>query len=245
MQFFVIVFYQPIFNLLIFLYNTVAMGNLAAAIIFLTITIRLIFLPLSKRSIQSQKSLQELQPKMEKLKKEHKDDREKLGREMMALYKEHNINPLSSCLPLLIQLPFFISIFQIFKKESLDSLFHLIYPFISVPGEIETMIFNSLDLSHPNGVLAVMVGLAQFAQTKMLMSTKKPAVKGEGSRDEGAAAMMNKQMVYFMPVFIVIIGFQLPAALMLYMLTFNLTMIIQQVIVLKKKKGEGDTAEAS
>jgi YidC/Oxa1 family membrane protein insertase len=221
------------------------MGNLAVAIIFLTIAIRLIFLPLSKKSIQSQKSLQELQPKMEELKKKYKDDREKLGREMMALYKEHNINPFSSCLPLLIQLPFFISIFQIFKKESLDSLFHLIYPFIKVPGEIDTMIFSFLDLSHPNGVLAVMVGLAQFIQTKMLMSTKKPAVKGEGSRDESAAAMMNKQMVYFMPVFIVIIGFQLPAALMLYMLTFNISMIVQQMIVLKKKKGEGDTAEAS
>ncbi|SRR6056297_1821899 len=234
-QLFTVIFYQPIFNLLIFLYNNLSFGDLGVAIILLTIIIRLIFLPLSRKAIKSQKSLQELQPKIEKLKKEHAGDKEKLGKAMMQLYKDNEVNPFSSCLPLLIQLPFFIAVFEIFRdgigKESLN----LVYSFISKPEVVDHLAFGFLDLSQPSIPLAILTGAAQFWQVKMI-SAKKPEVKSEGAKDENMMAMMNKQMTYFLPLFIVFIGATLPAALTLYLLVFNITMALQQLYMFRKKK---------
>ncbi len=228
-----VVFYQPIFNLLIFLYNNVPAHDLGIAIILLTIIVRLVFLPLSKKSIQSQKSLQDLQPKIEKLKKEYGNDKEKMGRAMMDLYKEHKVNPFSSCLPLLVQLPFFIAIVEIFRAGLKEESLKLVYPFLETPESINTMAFGFLDLSQPNIILAILTGIAQFFQTKMMMA-KKPAVQSPGSQDEGMAASMNKQMMYFMPLLIVFIGATLPAAFTLYLLVFNITMLLQQIYIFKK-----------
>ena len=92
-------FIRPIFNLLIFIYNTVPGQDLGVAIILLTIVIKLILFPLSQKSIRSQKALQQLQPRIDALKKKYGSQREKMAQEMMALYKEQKVNPLSSCLP--------------------------------------------------------------------------------------------------------------------------------------------------
>src|SRR6056297_1505967 len=136
---FTVVFKEPIFNLLVFLYNYLSFGDLGIAIILLTIIIRLIFLPLSQKSIKSQKSLQELQPKIEKLKKEYGNDKEKLGKAMMDLYKEHKVNPFSSCLPLLVQLPFFIAIVEIFRAGLKEESLKLVYPFLETPESINNL----------------------------------------------------------------------------------------------------------
>jgi YidC/Oxa1 family membrane protein insertase len=125
---FQVIFYQPILNLVIFLYNYVTFQDLGLAIIILTIIIKALLWPLSKKSIKSQKALQEIQPKIDELKKEYKDNKQEMGQALMRLYKENKVNPFSSCLPLLIQLPFFIAVFQVFK-DGVDKHFELIYPF--------------------------------------------------------------------------------------------------------------------
>ena len=114
MEIFFTLFYQPIFNLLIFLYNIVPLHDLGLAIILLTLIVRLLLYPLSKKAIESKKGLQEVQPEIERIKEKYKNDKEKMGPELMALYKEKNINPFSSCLPILIQLPFLIAIYKVF-----------------------------------------------------------------------------------------------------------------------------------
>ena len=105
-QFYNLILYQPLFNLLIFLYNLIPWHDLGIAIIVLTIVIKVVLWPLSGKALKSQKALQSLQPKIEDLKAQYKDDKEGMSRAMMALYKTEKINPFSSCLPLLIQLPF-------------------------------------------------------------------------------------------------------------------------------------------
>ena len=111
MNIFFTIFYQPIFNLLVFLYNTISWQDLGVAIVFLTIIVRLILYPLSKQAIKSQKSLQTIQPEIEAIKEKYKDEKEKMGPEIMALYKEKKINPFGSCLPMLVQLPFLFAIY--------------------------------------------------------------------------------------------------------------------------------------
>lgn len=225
-------FYQPILNLLVFLYNI--FNDLGLAIIFLTIIIKLILLPLSKKSIKSQKSLQDLQPKIEELKLKYKEDKQGMSVALMALYKENKVNPFSSCLPLLIQLPFFFAIFKVFRDGFAQNHLDLLYPFVKNPEIINTITLGLFDLSNRSIILAVLAGLAQFWQGK-LNSVSKVEVKSEGSKDESMLTMMNKQMLYVMPVVTVVIGLSFPAGLTLYWFLTTLFTVLQQVYLFKKK----------
>ncbi|MCX6797635.1 MAG: YidC/Oxa1 family membrane protein insertase [Candidatus Falkowbacteria bacterium] len=234
---FTIIFYQPILSLLIFLYNTVSFHDIGIAIILLTIIIRLILWPLSRKSIKSQRELQELQPKLEELKKKI-TNREEQARATMALYKEHKINPFSSCLPLLIQLPFLIAVYQVFR-DGLGNRLNLVYPFIYKPEFINTVSFGFLDLAKSNLPLAVLAGLAQFWQGKMMFAKNKKLNKGADAivvKDESMTTIMNKQMIYMMPVLTIFIGATLPGGLTLYWLVITLLTALQQFIVLKSFK---------
>lgn len=230
------ILYQPIYNLLVFFYNIIPGHDIALAIIALTVVIKLILWPFSQKSLKSQKALQTIQPKIEELKKKYKDNKEKMSQEMMRLYKEEKVNPFSSCLPLLIQFPFLIAVFRVFKTglTSDDSL-NLLYSFIHNPGTINHLSFGLVDLSQPNFWLALVAGIAQFWQAKMMI-TKKPAISGAGSKDENMMAAMNKQMVYFMPIITVVIGMSLPSGLMLYWLTTTFLMVLQQYLLFNKKE---------
>src|SRR5687767_11331860 len=105
-------FFDPIFNALIFFYNV--LGDMGLAIIALTLVIKLVLMPLSGKALRSQRRLQALQPELTRLQKEHKDDREALAREMMAFYKREGVSPASSCLPTLVQIPVLITLFFVF-----------------------------------------------------------------------------------------------------------------------------------
>lgn len=232
---FTTIFYQPILNLLVLLYDTVALQDLGVAIILLTASIKLIFWPLSRSSIKSQKALQDMQPKIEELKKKYGDDKIGLSQATMNMYKENKVNPFSSCLPLLIQLPFLFSVYRVFT-DGLSNRLDLVYSFIPRPETINTVTLGLLDLSKPNVYLAIMAGLAQFWQAKMMIRSK-PAVKTEGSKDESMAAIMNKQMLYFMPAITIFIGLSLPGGLTLYWFVFTLFTALQQLITFRKKDG--------
>jgi len=230
---FTVIFYQPILNLLVFLYNTISFQDLGIAIILLTIIIKLILWPLGQKSIKSQKELQDLQPKMEELKKKFADDKVALSQATMDLYKNNKINPFSSCLPLLIQFPFLIAVYQVFR-DGLNNKLDLVYPFITKPEVINSLSFGFLNLNKPNVYLAVLAGLAQFWQAKMMI-TQKPPIKTGGSKDEDMAAIMNKQMLYFMPAITVFIGISLPGGLTFYWFVLTVLTALQQLLVFKKK----------
>jgi YidC/Oxa1 family membrane protein insertase len=230
---FTTIFYQPILNLLIFLYNTVSYKDLGIAIILLTILIKLILWPLGQKSIKSQKALQDLQPKIEGLKKQYAADKVGLSQATISLYKDNKINPLSSCFPLLIQLPFLFAVYQVFR-DGLNNKLDLVYPFISKPAVINNIAFGFLNLAKPNIYLAVFAGVAQFLQAKMMM-TKQPVIKTEGSKDESMTAIMNKQMLYFMPAITIFIGISLPGGLTLYWCVITLLTAVQQWVVFKGK----------
>lgn len=234
-HFFTIIFYQPIFNLLIWLYNIIPGHDLGIAIIVLTIIIKLVFLPLSKKAIESQKELQDLQPKIEELKKQYADKKEELGRALLKLYQEHKVNPFSSCLPILVQLPFLIAVYQVFSAGLANKSMEMIYSFISRPESINIISFGFLDLSKRNIPLAILAGLAQFWQAKMMI-TKRPPVKGKGTMDEDMAAIMNKQMLYMMPALTVFIGISLPGGLTLYWFVTTILTALQQIFIFGKIK---------
>lgn len=231
-ELFTTIIYQPIFNLFVWFYNLV--GDVGIAILLITILFQLILYPLNNKSIRAQKVMSDLQPKLEKLKKEYKDDQQKLAAETMKLYKDNKINPFGSCLPVLVQIPIFLALFYVFKNAFADTSFELLYPFVPSPGSIDPMSLGIFNLAGKSAVLAVLAGVAQFVQTKMLTAKRPPKAAGEGAKDESMAAMMNKQMLYMMPILTIIIGFQFPAGVVLYWFFRTLLAVIQQWILFRK-----------
>lgn len=232
------IFYQPILNLLVFLYNIVPGNDLGIAIIFLTVIIKIVLYPLSNQSIKSQKALQDLQPKIDELKKKHAHSKEEMGRAMMALYKENKVNPFSSCLPLIIQLPFLFAVFRVFQTGLANGSLNLVYSFISRPESINVLSLGIIDLSKRNIPLAVLAGLAQYWQAKMMV-TKKAEIKSDSSKDENMMAIMNKQMIYFMPAMTIFIGLSFPGGLTLYWFITTLLTALQQLYMFRRQNGRG------
>lgn len=232
-------FIRPIFNLLIFIYNVVPGQDLGVAIVILTIIIKLVLFPLSQKSIRSQKALQQLQPKIDALKKKYGDQRERMAQEMMSLYKEQKVNPLSSCLPLLIQLPFLFAVFRVFGQSLTGDPGELLYTFIAHPGELNTMFLGTIDLVASAPILGIIAGAAQFWQTKQLMHTR-PEIKTKDSKDEDMMAMVNKQMMYMLPIVTVVLGFTFPGGLMLYWFVTTILTIAQQKFIFSKDEKKND-----
>lgn len=226
------VVYQPIFNLLVWLYNVVP--DMGVVIALVTLVIKLVLWPLTASSIRAQKAMTELQPKLEELKVTYKQDQQRLAQETMRVYKENKVNPFGSCLPLLIQLPIFLALYWALSAGLSSQNFDLLYSFVKNPGTINTVTLGLFDLNHASVVLAVLAGGAQFWQAKMLVRSKPPKAAGEAGKDEGMAAMMNKQMLYMMPVLTVIIGFKLPSGLTLYWLISTVLTVVQQKMLFKK-----------
>jgi len=152
----------------------------------------------------------------------------------MRLYREQKVNPLSSCLPILIQFPFLIAVYQAFRIGLTTNDFSVLYPFVANPGAINHLAFGFVNMSAPNIALAVLAGVAQFFQTKM-MPMAAPKVQTPGAKDENMLASMNKSMTYFMPVMTVLIGMQLPGGLAFYWFLTTLLTIVQQKLMFKKK----------
>ena len=227
------ILFQQLFNALIFLYNVT--GDIGIAIVLLTIVIKIILYPLSHQAIRSQKALLKLQPKIDALRAKYKDSREKMAQELMALYKAQKVNPLSSCLPLLIQLPFLIAVYQVFIRGLDAAPFELLYPVVANPGLIDNLSLGFVDMGERNIILAVLAGAAQFWQAKMLV-TRRPAQAVPGSKDENMMAMMNKQMVYFMPALTFFIGLSLPGGLVLYWFVVTLLTALQQLWMFRGDK---------
>jgi len=218
------VLYFPLLNVLVLIYNFLPFKDLGVAIIILTILIRFLLYPLSKKSIQSQQAINKLQPKIKEIQKKYKK-KEEQARETMLLYQKYKINPVAGCLPILIQLPVLIALFRVFSIGlDLSQLSHL-YSFISRPETINFMFLGILDLSRRSIVLSVLAGFLQFIQSKMILPKKSGGQSG-GKMD--FSSIMNHQMIYFMPIFTIFIAFNLPAALPLYWIVITLFGIVQQ-----------------
>ncbi len=223
------VLYVPLFNALIWLYNVIPGHDFGVAVILLTILIRIILSPIFVRSIESQKILQKLQPKVQEIQKKFKDDKERQAKEMLDLYKQEKINPFSGALLALVQLPVLIALYTVFWHGTDPSQLQNLYSFIANPGQIDFTLFSLIDLSKPNLILAATAGILQFFQTKMML------VKSTGDKKEGDfSVILQKQMTYVFPFVTILILFNLPSALGLYWTVSGIFSIVQQHVILKK-----------
>ena len=225
--------YKPIFNTLIFLVTFMPGHNLGWAIILLTLIIKLILLVPNQKALKAQKAMQKVQPQLDALKKKYKDNPQRLAEETMQIWKKYKVNPMSSCLPMLVQFPVLIALFYVVKNG-----LNFINPQLLYGGlqNFDTSLINPvflglIDLTKVNIlVLPVIVGLLQFGQMRLTLG------KSMKNAPEGSPMpMMNKTMVYFMPLLIAFFTASVPAAVGFYWGTSTLFGIGQQIVVNKSK----------
>ena len=220
---------NPILNVLIALSHILG-GSFGLAIIALTVIVRLVSWPLTRRQLQSTKALQDMQPKIQELQKKYGKNQQKLQQEMMKLYKEAGVNPLGCLWPMLIQLPVWIALYQAIMRalattpEHLLDLAHRLYSWEIVTQAIPlSSRFLWLDLGQPDPywILAIVVGGTMWAQQKM---TTAPSVD---PRQQSTARMMTLMM----PFMFGFLTLMFPSGLALYWAVSNIIGIITQYFV--------------
>jgi YidC/Oxa1 family membrane protein insertase len=232
------VFYRPIYNGLIFLTNVLPGHSLGFAIILLTLIIRTILLVPSHKSMKAQKKMQDIQPRLEKIKEKYKGDQQKISMETMALWKEAKVNPLGSCLPLLMQFPFLIAVFYVVQGGLNPDNTYLLYTEYANFGlqDINTTFLGVLDLTKANiYVLPLVIGGLQFIQMKLTMARKDKKKDKKDKSKKNEMAMASNMMVYFMPVMIAVFTASLPAGVGIYWGTSTIYGIFQQLFINKSK----------
>lgn len=227
------ILYQPLLNALVLLYQYLPGHDFGIAVIVLTILIRIILYPLMVQSLRSQKVLSELQPKIQEIQTKYKNDKERQAKEMMGLYQKEKINPFGGCLPLLIQLPILIALYRVFWRGFQPEAMDMLYSFVPRPELINPTFLGIINLGEASLVLALLAGVTQFFQTKMVT----PKIKKAKTSDQMAkfSGMMQKQMLYFFPIFTVLILLKLPAAIALYWIVTALFSIGQQYLIFKPR----------
>lgn len=230
LNFFTVTLYYPLFNFLVFIYNYLPGHDFGIAVIILTVIIRIILYPVSVKALNSQKTLQALQPKIQEIQSKYKNNKEQLAKETLNIYRQEKINPFAGLFLALIQLPILIALYTVFWKGLNPSELVNLYGFISNPGQINAIFLGIIDLSKANFALAVLAAILQFFQTKMLTPKNEPG-KGKSS---DMSQIMQKQMLYFFPFLTVFILMSLPSALGLYWIVSGIFSIIQQYFILKK-----------
>ena len=227
---------KPLFNLMVFLGETIPGNSLGVAIILMTLLVRVLLFAPNQKAMKSQRKLQKLQPKMEEIKKKHSGNQQMMALKTMELYKTHKINPMSSCLPMLAQMPFLIGIYFVVQDGLSPHLKYLLYSFNQgVDLSIINTTFLGINLEVPEVmILPFLVGGAQYLAIKLSMISAKKKEDKDKKPEEGMAAQMvqmQKMMLYVLPVMIGVFTMTFPAGVGIYWLTSTLFGIGQQKLV--------------
>jgi len=219
--------------------DKITFGDVGFAIIILTIFVKLVLSPLTKKSIRSQILMKRMEPELKLIKKEF-PNKEEQARKTFDLYKKYDTNPFSGCLVLIIQIPFIIALYYVFWKGlSFDPT--VMYSFIHVPTSINTNFLGLVDLSSKSLVLAILAGIAQFLQG-YLSSPIKPKVEivkeGEINEpktfQEELSNSMQMNVKYFLPLVIVFFSYSISAAVALYWFTSTMFTVAQEWYMRRK-----------
>lgn len=197
---------QQVITFLYGLTNMLGVPSYGLAIVIMTIIVKLILYPLTKKQIESTKAMMSIQPKMKEIQEKYKDDKQRLNMELANLYKNEGVNPLAGCLPLLVQMPIMIGIFYGIRD-------------FSYAGPSNFLWMETISNPDPMYILPILSALTTFIQSKQTMpDTSSP---------------QNKIMLYFMPLFIGYISLNFPAGLVIYWVVMNIMQIGQQALMNK------------
>ncbi len=199
--------------------------NWGWAIILLSLLVYFALYPLTLKQMRSMKDMQAIQPKIEALRKEYKDNPQKLNKEIMELYREHKVNPFGGCLPLVLQMPIFFALYQaLMRSIVLKGAKFLWIKDLSEPDRLFTLPQSLPVLGNEINILPIIMAIGMFVQQKMSMTSM-----------SGSGAEQQKIMLIIMPIMFGIIFYHMPAGLVLYWFVNSMLMLIYQIRVSRAK----------
>jgi len=234
-SFFNAVFYQPLYNGLIFLMDTLPFFDAGIIVILFTVIVKLVMFPLSIKATKAQIEMKEIDKDLKKIKEQY-SDKQIQTQKIIDLYKEKNINPFAGLLVLLIQLPIIISLYQIFLKSGLPTInMELLYSFVSVPEIIKMNFLGIIDIASKSVTLALFAGVSTYFQ--LVYATPPADTKTDSiskpTIQEDVMKTMQTQMKYFFPVIVTFISWSVSAAVSIYWITSNVFTIGQELYIRK------------
>ncbi len=226
--------YDPLYNGLVFLVDIVPGHDMGVAVILLTIVVRIIILPLSRRAIQAQLAMKKIAPEVDALKIRFKNDRDAQTKAIFALYKEAGVHPFASLGLVLVQFPILIALYYVFYRSGFPDVdTALLYSFVHTPAAINMHFLGLVDMSGRNIVLGILAGATQFIYTRLSMGPREKRPEStpvEASLSGDMAKSFDLQARYVLPAIIAVMGATLPSAAPLYWATSNTFMILQEYI---------------
>lgn len=207
-------------------------GEIGIAVIILTILVKIILFPLSKRSIENQIKTSALTPELNKIKASGAS-KEEQARQTFELYKKYKTNPFSGCLLVLIQIPIIFALYYVFR-QGLNFDPANLYSFIKAPEKVNMVFLGILDLGSKSLFLAILAGVSQYFQAR-LMPKPEPNTATAGSFQDSFQKSMQVQMKYVFPFLVAFIAYSVSGAIALYWVTSNIFAVFQQIYLNKKK----------
>lgn len=236
------ILYQPIYNSLVFLVAFMPFHDIGLAVVIVTLFVKFVLFPLTHKTTKTQASIKIIEPEINKIKEEYKDDKQEQSKKVMELYKQHGINPFSGCVLFLIQFPIIIALYWVFWKGLEGGINpEQLYGFVSIPQNISTSFLGIIDISDKSIFLAALAGISQYFQMKLsLPPTPKKEVGEKPSFKDDFKKSFNLQMRYGLPVLVFFIAYTISAVIALYWLTANLFSISHELLVKRKAQKQAN-----
>jgi YidC/Oxa1 family membrane protein insertase len=226
-------FFDPLYNALLVLFNILPWADAGIVIILLTVIVRLILFPLSRKAVVTQVKMAEIGPQLEAIKEKYKNNAEEQARQTLALYREKGVNPFSGIFVIIIQIPIIIALYQIFLHFS-EVRTDPLYSFVTAPESFNTVFLGLIDLSGKSILLALLAAVSSYFQLHVAAQSQ-TTPKGNSFADNLTRSMQS-QLKYLFPVIVFFIAFKISGVIALYWLTTNLFSIAQEIYVRKKLK---------
>ncbi len=239
---FTAIIYNPLYNGLVYLVGIIPTHDVGIAVILLTVVVRVIVYPLSRRAVQAQLDMKEVAPEVTEIRNKYKNDKQGESKAIFALYKERNIHPFASFLLVLVQFPVLIGLYWVFSRGGLPVIsVARLYSFVHAPAAINMEFLGIQNMAGHSIVLAVLAAATQFIYTRLSMGPRGVKTATEASFSDDMAKSMDVQARFVLPAVIGGIAYTVVAAAPLYWVTSNSFMILQEYLAGRRFKPEKST----
>ena len=238
---FTAIIYNPLYNGLVYLVGVIPTHDVGIAVVLLTIVVRIVVYPLSRRAVQAQLDMKEVAPEVTQIRNKYKNDKQGESKAIFALYKERNIHPFASFLLVLVQFPVLIGLYWVFSRGGLPAVDAArLYSFVHLPTSINMEFLGIENMAGHSIVLAVLAAVTQFIYTRLSMGPRGVKTATEASFSDDMAKSMDVQARFVLPAVIGVIAYSVVAAAPLYWVTSNSFMILQEYLAGRRFRPERD-----
>jgi YidC/Oxa1 family membrane protein insertase len=227
-----VIIYAPLYNALVYLVSLVPNNDVGIAIIILTIIVRIILFPLSRKAIETQIAMKRIAPEVTKLRDIYKEDKTAETKAILELYKANNVHPFASFGIVLLQLPILLGLYFVFARAGFPVInTNFLYSFVALPKVVNMEFLGIWNMAQNHNIfLAVTAGLTQLTYTRLSMGPRGVKTATEASLSDEMAKSFDIQARFVLPLIIAVAGYTLVSAAALYYTASNLCMIIQELL---------------